>query len=152
MDWGTINWANTAVAAFISFVLGFCVRWLYDVVRERKRRRALKKKYGHLDRTYSNFRNEIEPTGGTIALKQKRDGSFETIARHRDGSVDWRGDLRMSLEDENLGTGHYRHEPSLTDYGDQEVRYIPERDELRVRGINRSTTTHTEFCHVWRPL
>ena len=130
-------------------ILGVFGKWLYDSVLEFKRRRKLRRKYGKLARTYANLREGTTPTGGHIQLTQRRDGAFDVVAYNQNNQIEWRSKINMSLEDENLGTGHYWYEATATDYGEQQVRYVPKEDVLHLVGVNRSTTTQQMFIHIW---
>lgn len=99
---------------------------------------------------YTNFDEESLPTGGTIELIQRSDGSFATVGRHADGQVDWEGTLMMSLDPLNVGLGMYTHASTPTDFGEQRVRYIPELQALHVFGANTSATAGVKFVHTWR--
>ena len=112
----------------------------------------LKKKYKFLARKYRLLRDGITPTGGSIELIQNNNGTFKTIAYNPDGTIEWEGQLQMSADDENTGTGSYHYLALSANHGTQTVMYVPAQDHLHFIGINQSTTAHAEFVHVWDPL
>jgi hypothetical protein len=136
----------------IGFLLGILGKWLYDAGVRLRRRNRIKTKYKFLARTYANFRGGAVDTGGFIDLEQNSDGTFKVTAFHPDKSVDWRSTIKMSFEDDDIGTGHYKHEGSGRLVGIQQVRYIPEEGSLLVIGVSANSATETKFMHVWKPI
>jgi hypothetical protein len=141
-----LDWPNLVVGA----ILGFFVHWGFVELKERSVRRKLRNAYAHLAGTYVNFRvkdgGAEEPTAGTIVLTQRPDGSFEVKGLHSTGTLDWSGEVRMSLEPKNTGTGSYRYSaPATTVYGDQQLRLIPETRSLHVVTTNSSSGKRRSF-------
>jgi hypothetical protein len=122
----------------------------WDSFKRHKKESAIKTKYGFLARKYTNLRNGTTPTGGSIELTQKDDGTFRTVGSNPDGSPEWEGVLRMSPGEDDVGTASYQY-VLKTDHGTQRVVYVRYRDVLHVIGMNQSTLEHREFVHVWEP-
>jgi hypothetical protein len=146
------DWPNLAMGA----VLGFFVHWGFVGVKERWGWWKLRKAYANLARIYVNFLvkdgGAEERTGGTITLTQLSDGSFEVKGVNADGTLDWSSKVRMSLEPKGTGTGWYRYpSPATTDYGEQQLRYIPETRSLHVVTTTTSDGNSRSFVHHWRP-
>jgi hypothetical protein len=110
------------------------------------KRSVVKKKYAFLARKYIDLRKGTVPTGETIELVQNPDGTFNVTGSNPDGTVAWKSLLRMSLDEEDIGTAVYKY-PLRANYGTQRVMYFPLLDRLLVVGTNQSTTLHTEFVH-----
>ena len=93
-----------------------------------------------------------EPTGGTIKITQRADGLLEAKGLHSSGELDWSSVITMNLEPKNIGTGRYQHLVP-TDYGSQEITFIPETHSLHVVTTNISGGKHSCFVHHWkRPI
>jgi hypothetical protein len=57
-------------------------------------------------------------------MTQRWNGAFDVVAYDQENEVEWRSKINMSLEDDDLGTGHYWYERSARDHGEQQVRYV----------------------------
>jgi hypothetical protein len=148
------------LCALISFVGGFFVglfaNWCFAKWQVEARHRELRKKYENLAGAYSIYRGGTTDTSGTVELTQNDDGTFDVVARHSTGEIDWKGRIRMSLDRENLGEGDYTHAagPPTGPHGvgTQWVRYFPEDPSLHVEGTSKSLPVQVTFFHVWRRI
>ena len=77
-------------------------------VEEKRKVAAISRKYSFLARRYTNLRNGISPTGGTIEITQSGDGTFKVTGFNPDGTTQWESILSMSPEDDGVGTATYR--------------------------------------------
>jgi hypothetical protein len=145
-----MNLAEIATGALLALPFELVAHVGWDRYKRWEKETRIKKTYSFLARKYANLRGGHTPTGGSIELIQNKNGTFNVVGRNPDGSTQWEGELRMSMEEKDVGTATYRY-PLQADYGTQRVVYIPYRDILHVVGTNRSTTEHTDFVHVWDP-
>jgi hypothetical protein len=139
----------TILLLLVGGFLGVGLDRLYRRYEQWKAATGMKEKYEHLARRYQVLRDGITVTGGSIELVQNNDGTFRSIARNPDGTIQWEGQLKMT-DTENVWAGSYRY-PLSTDHGTQIALYVPELDLLHVLGQNQSTTAHAEFVHDWVP-
>jgi hypothetical protein len=142
----TILWT---IALLVGGLLGVTFDRLYRRYERWRAATEMKEKYGRLARRYQVLRDGITVTGGSIELVQNNDGTFRSIARNSDDTIQWEGQLQMT-DTENVWTGSYRY-PLSTDHGTQIAMYVPELDLLHVVGQNQSTTAHAQFVHDWVP-
>jgi len=145
-----LDWPNLIGGFVLGCAAAYAAHVLYDRNQTSARASLLRKKYGKLARSYSNYRSDGSATGGSIELTQKPDGSFEIVGLNLDRTVDWESVLLMDEKFENYGTAHYRHKPG-NNYGAQYIHYVPETGELHVKGVRGSAGPQLEFHHVWRP-
>lgn len=144
-----IDLPNLVVGA----IFGFLAHWGFVEMKEHLVYRKLKKAYGTLAGDYVNYRvkddGTEEPTGGTIRLAQRFDGSFEVKGLHATGDLDWRSEVHMKMEPENTGAGWYRY-PATAIYGTQQVTFLPETRSLHVVTTNTSRRAASSFVHHWK--
>jgi hypothetical protein len=145
-----IDWLNLVVGA----IFGFLAHWGFVALKEYSVHCKLKKAYRPLAGDYVNFKvsddKTEQPTGGTIKLTQRSDGSFEVKGLHRNGALDWRSELHMTMEPGNTGTGWYRY-PATTIYGTQQITFIPETRSIHVVTTDTSRGTATSsWVHHWK--
>jgi hypothetical protein len=57
--------------------------------------------------TTRTLREGTTPTGGHIQMTQRSSGAFDVVAYDQENEIESRSKINMSLEDEDLGTGHY---------------------------------------------
>lgn len=145
MEWGTL-----LVGAVMALPFEIFGHWCWDQWKKKRRVAAISRKYSFLVRRYTNLRNGITPTGGTIDITQDSDGTFKVIGFNPDGTMQWESTLSMSPEDDGVGTATYRYVSGI-DHGTQRVVYFPQQDVLHVAGTNQTTPEHAEFFHVWLP-
>ena len=145
MEWGTL-----LVGAVVALPFEIFGHWCWDRWKKRRKVAAISRKYSFLVRRYTNLRNGITPTGGTIEITQNGDGTFNVTGFNPDGTTQWESTLSMSPEDDGVGTATYRYVSGI-DHGTQRVVYFPQQDVLHVTGTNQSTPEHIEFFHVWQP-
>jgi hypothetical protein len=115
--------------------------------------RQLTKKYSRLAGSYANYRAKgngaYEETGGRIILNWQRDGSFIEEGLAGNGVPEWRGIIRMNLDDG--GAGKYRNVNSSGN-GIQNVTYITETGYFSVMATITSQSSTGPFFHEWRPI
>jgi hypothetical protein len=138
------------VGAIVALPFELLAHAAWDRIKRYRKESAIRTKYAFLARKYTNSRNGITPTGGSIELTQQDDGTFRTVGYNPDGSPQWEGVLRMSPDEDDVGTASYQY-VLRTDHGTQRVVYVRYRDALHVIGMNQSTLEHTEFVHIWEP-
>ena len=145
------DWPNLIVEFILAVPAAYGVHSWYDRRQEAARVSLLRAKYGKLEGEYSNYRAaDGTPTGGSIKLTQKSDGSFDIVGLHSDRTVDWKSVLWMDEKYENRGLAHYRYTPGGS-FGVQVITFIPETGELHVKGVKESSGPPIEFHHIWRP-
>lgn len=138
----------------IGALLSIIGRELIDAKRRRSAITKLRDDYKELAGTYVNFRirdGKEEPTRGTIKLTQQAEGSFEVKGLNADGTVDWRGNLQMSLEWKNTGSGRYEY-PDGKSFGVQQFTYIPELHLIHVVGTDTTRGPGVPFVHHWKRI
>ncbi|MGA2299196.1 MAG: hypothetical protein ABSG77_00720 [Candidatus Acidiferrum sp.] len=145
-----LDWPNLIAGLILGLFGGYLIHVVYHWRQGAAKARNLCSKYGKLARTYSNFRADGVPTGGSVRLVQNQDGSFEVVGFHANGSVDWKSLLWMDEKYDNRGITYYLHEAGQG-YGVQIIRYLPEQDILQVKGVRESPGPPLEFFHTWRP-
>jgi hypothetical protein len=150
----TLDWPNLLVGAILGAIPGYFVHWAFVKRKEYSGRRKLERAYSSLAGDYVNFRAKDdvreEPTGGTIRLTWRPDGSVQAQGLHANGVAEWESTIRMSLEFNGTGTGHYRY-IGKEDSGNQQVTYSRESRTFIVMSTNTSSTGR-EFFHRWRRI
>src|SRR5579862_7674170 len=104
MEWGTL-----LVGAVVALPFEIFGHWCWDRWKKRRKVAAISRKYSFLVRRYTNLRNGITPTGGTIEITQNGDGTFNVTGFNPDGTTQWESTLSMSPEDDGVGTATYRY-------------------------------------------
>ena len=149
---------NALVGFVLGIIGGYLVGWLFVWDTQRVSAGKLRRKYGHLEGRYVNYRVNDDGrgekrTGGTIRLTFQKDGSFKTEGLHGTGELDWEGTIKMDLEWDNQGIGKYRY-PSRPEYGTQQITVLPGSDSLRVVGqdASRPGSERFQFVHQWNRI
>jgi len=149
----TLDWPNLGAGAIFGLPVGIVAHWAYVTMAKYAERRQLAKKYRGLTGSYANYRVQgngvYEETGGRIILQWQRNGSFTEEGLARNGVPEWRGVIRMNLDDG--GTGKYRN-VNLSGHGIQNITYMPETGYFSVMGTITSQSSTGPFFHEWRPI
>jgi hypothetical protein len=158
LDWSetmTFDAPNLIAGAFFGVPVGFLAHLWFVRYKEREAREKLRRTYIALAGDYVNYRIKDDgaemPTGGTIRLTQRSDGSFEVKGLRASGDLDWTSEIHMKMVPRNTGTGSYRYPaPDLTKFGVQQITFIPETRCIHVVGVNTSRGISTPFVHLWK--
>jgi hypothetical protein len=76
-------------------------------------------------------------------------GSFGVKAFHLSGKPQWQGEMYLSLEVANAGTGVYWHVDQDRGVGDQKFRYLPDSEQFRVQAVTFHAGNREPFFHLW---
>ena len=147
----TLDWPNLGVGAILGAILAFLAHWAFVGWEEWKARRALRVTYSRLAGSYVNFERidgEYKATGGMITLSWQRAGSIAAKGLHSNGTVDWKGVIRMNLN--NTGTGDVMTVQQSYGHGTQTVTYIPHIGYLDVRTDFTGQSSPAPRFHQWR--
>ncbi|MGC2298474.1 MAG: hypothetical protein WA476_06700 [Acidobacteriaceae bacterium] len=94
--------------------------------------------------------DKVETAGGEIEITLNWwRGTHALTARHANGSIQWKGEMRLSLDMKNVGNGVYWHVDEDKGVGDQRFRYVPEKKEFRVQGTTFGAGASQPFFHLW---
>jgi hypothetical protein len=132
---------------FVALAVGLVLQPLINASR-------LLWRYHGVSGAYFSFRDlgngKLEPTGGRIQIKFKWWPGFHSVeAFHHDGSQEWKGEMHLSLDMTNVGSGVFWHVDQSAGAGDQKFRYFPEKKRLEVQGTTFKVGNTNSFFHVW---
>lgn len=101
-----------------------------------------------LQRVHEN--GSTENRDGEIRIKFKWwRGSYAVTALHASGAPQWKGEMRLSLDMGNVGSGVFWHVDEAAGVGDQKFRYSPARKEFHVEGVTFKAGATKPFFHRW---
>ena len=143
----TVSLYQILIGFFITLIVGLMLQPCIIALRLWLRYRGVTGKYS-LQRILGA--GSTENRGGEIIIKFKwRRGSYAVEALNADRTPQWEGEMRLSLDMRNVGSGVFWHVDKAEGVGDQKFRYSPARGEFQVEGVTFKAGDLNRFFHRW---
>jgi hypothetical protein len=128
-----------------SFLMGFL---LTPGVRAMRLWRLYKAVRGRYAIQRVNEEGHVEPRFGEIKIEPDWwRGSFAITAIHQNGTKDWEGYMRLSLDSPDTGHGSFHH--GANEVGDQTFKYVRGTNQFLVKGVTFGPSSSDSFYHRW---
>jgi len=128
----TVGLYQILIGFFITFLIGLVLQPCIIALRLWLRYRGVSGKYS-LQRIHGD--GSAENRDGEIRIKFKRwRGSYAVTALHANGVPQWKGEMRLSLDMRNVGSGVYWHVDEAAGVGDQKFRTLQRKRNFKSKG------------------
>ena len=143
----TVSLYQILTGFLVSFLIGLILQPCIIALRLWLRYRGVSGEYS-VQRIHGDGRTENRDGEIRIKFKWWR-GSYAVAALHANRAPQWKGEMHLSLDMSNVGSGVYWNVDETAGVGDQKFRYSPARKEFQVEGVTFKAGRADPFFHRW---